>query len=97
MISDKRIHSFRFPAEFEKQEAVWLGWPVYEIKKGMSSVPVFLRLIKVLTLHVRVKIAAQNEEQKRGIQNLLYRKGISLNNVDIYEFSMSGMRYNSGH
>jgi agmatine/peptidylarginine deiminase len=30
---------FRFPAEFETQEAVWLGWPVYENKKGLSSIP----------------------------------------------------------
>lgn len=29
----------RFPAEFEEQEAVWLGWPVYEVKQGLSSVP----------------------------------------------------------
>ena len=74
----------RFPAEFEKQEAIWLGWPVYEIKQGLSSVPVFIELIRVLVSHIKVNIAAQNAEEKRNIENTLISNGISIKNVTIY-------------
>ncbi len=84
MDNDKNYQSFRFPAEFEKQEAIWLGWPVYEIRQGMSSVPLFVQLIKVLVSHIKVKIAAQNEEEKRKIKYILKKNDISLNNVAIY-------------
>lgn len=74
----------RFPGEFEKQEAVWLGWPVYEVKQGLSSVPVFIELIRVLVSHIKVNIAAQNAEEKRTIENTLTSNGISIENITIY-------------
>lgn len=74
----------RFPAEFEEQEAVWLGWPVYEVKQGLSSVPVFIELIRVLVSHIKVNMAAQNAEEKRTIENTLTSNGISIENITIY-------------
>jgi agmatine deiminase len=80
----ERTHNFRFPAEFEKQEAIWLGWPVYEYIQGMSAVPLFVQLIEVLVSHVKVKIAAQNEEEKRKIEGILEKNCIPLDEVAIY-------------
>ena len=74
----------RFPAEFEEQEAVWLGWPVYEVKQGLSSVPVFIELIRVLVSHIKVNLAAQNAEEQRMIENTLISNCIPIENVTIY-------------
>ena len=65
----------RFPSEFEEQEAVWLGQPVYEVKQVLSSVPVFIELIRVLVSHIKVNMAAQNAEEKRTIEN--FRKNFT--------------------
>ncbi|MGD2085384.1 MAG: agmatine deiminase family protein [Candidatus Aminicenantes bacterium] len=84
MGSDNNTKGFRFPAEFEKQEAIWLGWPVYENKKGVSSVPVFLEIIRVLVSTVKVKIAAQDIEHKKEIEEILINNAIPMDQVSIY-------------
>ena len=87
-MSDKRvkpgIETYRFPAEFEPHEAIWLGWPVYENKKGLSTVPVMLKIIKELAPYVKVKIAAQDDEEKNKIIALLKEKQIPFRHVYFY-------------
>lgn len=75
---------FRFPGEFEKQEAVWFSWPNGEALKGLSKVPVVLELIATLVNHVHVKIGAQNELEKSEIESLLKENNIDLNKITIY-------------
>lgn len=84
MGADKTAPDFRFPAEFEKHEAIWLGWPVDEAKKGLSAVPVYVEIIEALVSTVKVRIAAQHEEEKREILTLLEEKGVSIEKVEIF-------------
>ncbi len=78
-------HSFglRFPAEFETQRAVWLGWPVSDAKRGLSTIDVYLQLIRILAPHVTVKIATQNEAESHRVASMLTSHSISMKNVDL--------------
>ncbi|MGC1375379.1 MAG: agmatine deiminase family protein, partial [Anaerolineales bacterium] len=82
---ENNANGFRFPGEFEEQEAVWFSWPgpADEAKRGLSPIPVVVELIKTLVSHVKVKIGAQNEEEKSGIESMLKSAGVSLKNVSI--------------
>lgn len=60
--------TYRFPAEFEPQEAVWMAWPTYENKAGHSSAEVVLAISAALAGHVKVELLAQNEAEKPLIE-----------------------------
>lgn len=76
--------NFRFPAEFEPQEAIWLGWPVYENKKGISPIPVYLEIIKTLTVTVKVNVAVQNEQEAQQVREILEKDNVDLKKVSLY-------------
>lgn len=95
MSSQNSNNDFRFPAEFEEQEAIWLGWPVYENVKGISSIPVILEIIRVLVnlkpgpggaKPLRVNIAAQSEGQgqKAEIEKSIRDASIPTDRITIY-------------
>ena len=75
---------FRFPGEFEKHQAIWLGWSTYEIKNGHSTVPVHLRMIEELVPYVKVKIAVQNSDEMDKIESLLESNNIPIRNVSFH-------------
>jgi agmatine deiminase len=75
----KNNEGFYFPAEFEKHQAIWMGWPVDQEKmRGLSLIPVFIEMIKALTMEAKVivKIAVQNEGEKSEVDKLLRGFGI---------------------
>ncbi len=76
--------NFRFPAEFEKQEAVWFGWPEEENKQGVPIVSVVLELIKVLVLTVKVKIAVQDQKQEKEVEEILIGQSIPMERISFY-------------
>ncbi|MDQ1352545.1 MAG: hypothetical protein QG657_2851, partial [Acidobacteriota bacterium] len=95
MNDEKSNDNFRFPAEFADHEAIWLGWPVYENMKGISSIPVFLEIIRVLVnlkpkpggaKPLRVNIAAQSEGegQKAEIEKRIKEASIPTDQITIY-------------
>lgn len=49
--------NFYMPAEFEAQEAVWLGWEEYDA----AYYPLVASMIKGVLPHVPVKIAVEND------------------------------------
>lgn len=83
-MSQRADSTFRFPAEFEKHEAIWLNWPVDEPIAGLSQVEVHLEIIKNLISTVTVKIAMQNEAEKSKVEKLLQEHGISQENIKFY-------------
>jgi len=72
---------FRSPGEFEKHEAIWIGWSTYEIQKGLSTVPVHLKMIKELVPYVKVKIAVQDSAEMDTVKSLLKENNIPIQNV----------------
>lgn len=84
MTNKKNARRLRFPAEFEPKESVWLGWPVYEIKKGYSSCTIFLELIGAMVQHMKVKLAVQDQKEALTVKTMLKSKGISLSNIEFH-------------
>jgi agmatine deiminase len=79
---------YRFPGEFEKQQAIWLQWPseIYNIKDHPVN-PVMISLIKALIPYIRVNLITQSANQIAEIQNRLKTKGFL--NVNIYYYIVS--------
>ena len=75
---------WRFPAEFEKQEAVWVGWITTEYVKGYETDPVLLQMVKELEPHVKVKICVPNEQQKAHVKEVLAKNKINKKNISYY-------------
>jgi agmatine deiminase len=60
----------RQPAEFERQEALWINWPPVEHKTGFSNEEVMLQVIEAVTsAGQQVRIAAFDEELEERARN----------------------------
>jgi agmatine deiminase len=70
---------FYFPAEFDPQQAIWMGWPVTKAyQRGLSLIPVFVEMIKRLTTEgdIAVRLAVQNEGEKHSVMAILKEHGV---------------------
>ncbi len=76
---------YRFPAEFEKQQAIWMQWPseVYN-QASRPVIPVMLKIIRALAPHVRVNIASRSVDEIVTGRNLLKQSGYTGQNVHFY-------------
>lgn len=57
---------FYFPAEFEAQEAVWMGWPTYENKAGWSVKDLHVQLWAAMAPQVYVNVAVNPDHAEGG-------------------------------
>lgn len=57
----------RTPAEFEPQESVWMGWPLYENKKGWSVEELHVQMWAALAPQVYLDIAVHPDDATKGI------------------------------
>jgi agmatine deiminase len=77
---------YRMPAEWERQEAVWLSWPHNrETWPGIfRPIPaVFARVAAQISLREKVRINAARRLQKRAL-SLIERAGADMANVELY-------------
>ncbi|HEY9060340.1 MAG TPA: agmatine deiminase family protein [Pseudobacteroides sp.] len=76
---------YRFPAEFDKQQAIWMQWPseVYN-QASRPVVPVMLKIIKAFAPYIRVNIASRNVDEIVQGRNLLKQSGYTGTNVHFY-------------
>lgn len=76
---------YRFPAEFDKQQAVWMQWPseVYN-QASRPVVPVMIKTIKAFAPYIRVNIASRNVDEIVQGRNLLKQSGYTGTNVHFY-------------
>jgi agmatine deiminase len=79
---------FRMPAEFEKQEVLWIAWPKNEdtwpggmLKEVEKS---FLEFVKLISAGQKVKILTENKEKLGG---KLKSTGISLEKIEFFEIN----------
>lgn len=73
--------NFSVPGEFEHQDAVWLGWPVHENKKGVSTVPLVMQMLRELTPHVPVRLAVQDSNEMESVKKLLREQSIPADRI----------------
>ncbi len=80
----RREHSWRFPAEFERQEAVWLGWVSKEYITGYDTDPVFLQIVKALSPHVKVRVCVPHAEYEQHVKEILHESGCPMEHVSFF-------------
>jgi agmatine deiminase len=77
---------YRYPAEFEKQQAIWMLWPSEIYDEGEHPVsPVIMKIVKSLACYIKVNIAAKNSDEIIKISNMLKEEGYKGTNVHFYE------------
>ena len=64
---NQKDDSYYMPAEWEKQDAVWLGW---EADSTLGFYPVVTEIIKTLTPTVTVKIAFDSDSLMQTAKKL---------------------------
>lgn len=76
--------NWRFPAEFEKQQAVWLGWLSKEYIKGYKSDTVLLAMVRELAPRLKVRVCVPDESQKKHVQSILSKNNVNMKNISFY-------------
>jgi agmatine deiminase len=76
---------YRFPAEFDKQQAIWMQWPseVYN-QASRPVIPVMIKIIKAFAPYIRVNIASSSVDEIVQGRNLLKQSGYVGTNVHFY-------------
>ena len=82
---------FMHPAEFDRQEAVWIGARPSE--NGHPTLDVVIQMIKALAPHVRIKLMVADDEAKTNVQRLLRENGIDQSQVDFWTTASSPTRW----
>ena len=78
--SQVNLNTFRYPAEFEQQQAVWFGWE----KEDTSLQNTAVKIISKLQGKVPVKMAVASEELGESAIKFLTKKGINPDQIDFY-------------
>jgi len=72
---DSAPSGYRFPAEWEPHESVWMSWPEKpERIEGWDCSRPMLKMIVALMPHVKVSLCVNDEKQKREVVELLVLK-----------------------
>lgn len=79
---------FRMPAEWEKQEAVWIAWPHNKetwpndmLKEVENS---YVELVKALHTGQKVNILVNDEKEKNEIAELLRKRGVNSSQLHFF-------------
>jgi agmatine deiminase len=68
----KYSRKYRFPGEFEQQQAIWLQWPTEVYNADSHPVnPVIVSVIKAFAPYIRVNVMVRSTEEIVQIKNLL--------------------------
>ncbi len=96
IIAPKETAEVRFPAEFEPQESVWMGWPTYENKAGWSVEELHVQIWAALapTVYIDVAVNPDNKEKEyvyddqiKRIQELMKKYNVPANKVRFHKIA----------
>ncbi len=78
--------TYRFPAEFEKQQATWMQWPseIYNQDADHPVSPVIINIMKAFAPYIRVNVMARNDDEVTEIENMLKDSGYPGTNIHFY-------------
>src|SRR5690606_3598622 len=80
LFSQNKGNTFRFPAEFEQQQAVWLSWD-NEDPWAQATIG---NIVKGLFGKVPVKIATSNAQVQKSAKETLYKMGIDVSFIQFH-------------
>src|ERR1700745_603044 len=78
---------YRMPAEWEKHEATWLGWPPELTAWPGEVAPIrwaFAEIVRVLSQVERVFVLVENREAERRVRGILKKAGAKLVAVEFF-------------
>eukprot|EP01116_Phalansterium_solitarium_P017791 TRINITY_DN4474_c0_g3_i1.p1 TRINITY_DN4474_c0_g3~~TRINITY_DN4474_c0_g3_i1.p1 ORF type:complete len:399 (-),score=122.69 TRINITY_DN4474_c0_g3_i1:309-1505(-) len=78
------MSTWRFPAEFEPHEAIWLSWAVRTDKNGHPPQAVQKAIIAALAGHVNVHLVVQNALEEESVRQELKRDGVPADHVRFF-------------
>jgi agmatine deiminase len=85
--STPHSQGFRMPAEWELQEATWLGWPheLTDWPGKFSPIPwAFAEIVRHLSQVERVYLLVENREAEARVRTILKKSGANLSAVDFF-------------
>jgi agmatine deiminase len=95
-VSEVAEAAVRFPAEFEPQESVWMGWPTYENKAGWSVEDLHVQIWAALapTVFIDVAVNPDNpekeyvyEDQIKRIKELMAKYKVPVDKVRFHKIA----------
>jgi agmatine deiminase len=78
---------YRFPAEFEKHDAIWLSWPHKEESwpgKIATIYPSYCEFVKTVALTERVNINVGTDKMRQAAAKMLELAGVDMSKVQFY-------------
>jgi agmatine deiminase len=75
-------------AEFDPQRAVWMSWPTYEHKKGVSVERTTIAIVRELLRNVNVEMLVPSDRVAARVRRLFPSKRLSLRKLDYSEIWM---------
>ena len=82
---------FTHPAEFEKQEAVWMGARPFE--SGHPTLDIVIEMVKALAPHVKIKLMVADDAAKANVQRLLKENNVDENQIFYWTTTASPTRW----
>ncbi|SHK90566.1 agmatine deiminase family protein [Desulforamulus aeronauticus] len=76
--------AYTFPAEFDRQQAIWLQWPPEIYNTDRPVYPVTLTIMKALEPYIRVNLMVRSQEEINQVKDLLKSNGYTGNKVHYY-------------
>ncbi len=90
MNSDKEVNGYFLPAEWEKQEAVWIAWPHNKNDWPGKFTPikwVYCEIVKAIIPGEKVRIIVNSEKQKSEAERILKLSGAFSEDMEFIKFS----------
>lgn len=79
---------YRMPAEWEKQEAMWLAWPHHQGDWPGKFGPIpwlYVEIVRLIAAHQRVRLVVKNAAHGEQVRELLARGHVKLENVEWFQ------------
>jgi len=86
-IKTPNVLDFRMPAEWERHEATWLGWPheVTDWPGKFAPIPwAFAEIVRHLSQVERVYLVVENRAAESRVRSILKKSGANLDAVDFF-------------
>ena len=86
-MSKKYINKYRLPAEWEKHEATWIGWPANKEDWPGKFTPipwVYGEIVRYISREEKVRIIVQSKNHQQKALNVLKSVNSNLNNVEFF-------------
>jgi len=81
------MNNFKLPAEWEKHEATWIGWPYNKSDwpGKFSPIPyVYAEIVKYISRGEKVSIFVHSKEHKLKTEKVLKDTDVSLSNIEFF-------------